>query len=49
MSKGKIMKLDGSLYCMEDGVLYIKSSGEEDEWRKAKKKHLNRTDWLEFR
>lgn len=49
MHNGKIMTLDGALYRIEDGMLYIKNSGEQDEWRKAKKKHLNRTEWVEFR
>lgn len=49
MSKGKIMKLDGYLYCVKDGIFYIKSSGGQDEWRKAKKNHLNRRDWVELR
>lgn len=49
MHKGKIMKLDGYLYCIKGGVSYTKSSGGQDEWRKAKKNHLNRTEWVEFR
>lgn len=47
MKQGKIMKLDGSIYCITEDVLYIKTTYEK-EWRKAKKKHLDRIDWIEY-
>lgn len=47
MKQGKVMRLDGSVYCIKDEVLYIKGSF-EDEWRIAKKNHFHRIDWMEY-
>lgn len=48
MKNGKIMKLDGHIYCIKDDVLYLRFS-HDDGWRVSKKKHKERNDWIEFR